>query len=171
MIDLPDEEIAAMGVRGPLKLDDVLFVAKKANRLAPTQVVRDDRIVGMDHIRTAVLHALRSMAEGRARAERPEVEFTRYLAARRTIRDAIDHVGLPDGASTGIIVSFGPHRHDAIEHIVGQLGLHEDDALIVADGEHLRAFGVTETQLSATSPARRLDIVLEMVASVDLMRS
>ncbi len=171
MMDDPDLQVAAVGVRGPLNLDDVLFMAKRAQKFGPLQVVRDDRVVGFDHIRTAVLHAQRALAEERAKADKPEVEFTRYLAARRTIREAIAHMGYPDGSQTAIVVALGAMRHAAIEYFCEQLGLDTDDALIVADDAHLEAFGITTTQVGATDPTVRFDLALEAVASVDLMRS
>ncbi len=171
MMDDAENQVAAVGVRGPLVLDDVLFMAKRAQKFGPLQVVRDDRVVGFDHIRSAAQHATRALAEGRAKADRPEVEFTRFLAARRTIREAIEHVGIPAGARTGIVVAMGEMRHAGIEYFCEQLGLDFDDSLIVADDAHLEAFGITQAQRDATDPTLHLDLALEAVASVDLMRS
>lgn len=170
-MDFPEEEVQITGVRGPLRLDDVLFAAKKASRLAPIQVVRDDRVVGPEHIRSAVVHAARALREGRAKADRPEVEFTRYLAGRRTIREAIDHMGIQDGAPSGIVVTLGPDRDKAMDYFVDALGLIEDDNVIAADMDHVRAFGITDEQIAATTPETAIDLVLEQVTSVDLMRS
>lgn len=170
MIDDSEEQVAATGVLGPLRLDDILFTAKKANRLAPLQVVRADRVVGMPHIVAAARMAKRCADEGRAGADRPEVEFTRFLAARRTIRDAIDHMGVPDDAPAGIVVAMGEHRHAAIELFVDALGLKVDDSVIAGGEDRLRAFGVTDEQLAATNPGVHDAIAVEMVCSVDLMR-
>ncbi len=170
MIDDAEQQVAATGVLGPLRLDDILFTAKKANRLAPLQVVRADRVVGMPHIVAAARMATRSANEGRAGADRPEVEFTRYLAARRTIRDAIDHMGVPDEAPAGIVVAMGEHRQAAIELFTDALGLKVDDALIQGGIDRLQAFGVSQEQLDATDSAMHDAIAVEMVCSVDLMR-
>lgn len=170
MMDVAEQELAATGILGPLRLDDLLFTAKKANRLAPLQVVRADRVVGMQHLLAAARMARRAAQEGRAGADRPEVEFTRYLAARRTIRDAIDHMGVPDEAPAAIVVAMGEHRIAALELFVDALGLRTDDGLIDADEQRLRSFGVTEAQLEATSRDAWPDIAVEMVCSVDLMR-
>lgn len=169
MRDFPDEQVAVAGVRGPLRLADVLFAAASSNRIAPLQVVRADRVVGFDHVRSAATHALRAQREGRMQAKTLEVEFTRYLAGERQIRKAIDKMGLHDGAASGVAVALGEHRRDALQHFVNALGLVEDDACVEASDEKLAAFGITERAISATTPSRRFDLALEAVAAVDLM--
>lgn len=172
MMDFPDDDVALAGVRGPLRLADVLFQAKKSARIAPLQAVRADRVVGADHVRSAARHARRALAEGRAHGKSLETEFTRYLAGERQVRAALDKVGIPDGGATeGVLVAFGPRRADAILHFADSLGLEHDDALVAASESKLIGFGITATQLAATTPARRLDLVLEAVAAVDLMRA
>lgn len=172
MLDFPDDDVALMGLRGPLRLEDVLFQAKKSTRIAPLQVVRADRVVGAEHVRSAARHASRSLREGRAHAKTLEVEFVRYLAGERQVKAALLKVGLPDdGAREGVAVAFGPHRKDALEHFSDSLGLVEDDGLAAATESKLVDFGITATQMAATTPARRLDLVLEAVAAVDLMRA
>lgn len=172
MLDFPDEDVALVGLRGRLGLEDVLFTARKSARIAPLQVVRADRVVGPAHVRSAALHARRSIAEGRAHARSLEVEFVRYLAGERQVKAALAKVGLPDaGAREAVAVAFGPSRRDALLHFADALGLVEDDGLADASEAKLRAFGVTDLQVAATTPARRLDLVLEAVAAVDLMRA
>lgn len=170
MMDFPAEQIALAGLRGPLRLQDILFAAQNSNRIAPLQVVRADRVVGPDHVRSAALHAHRSAREGRAQADAPEVEFLRYLAGERQIRKAIDKMGLPDGAPAGIAIALGEKRTDALRHLIHSLGLREDDGVIAADKDHLLSFGITEAQLAATTPTRHLDLALEAVAAVDLLK-
>lgn len=172
MIDFPDADAALVGVRGPLRLDDVLFQAKKTGRIAPIQIVRADRVVGADHVHSAAVHAQRAMAEGRNHAKTLEVEFVRYLAGERQVKAALEKVGIPDdGTQTGVVVAFGNKRIDALQHYLHALGLDEDDRVLAANESKLVDFGITAQQLSATTPARRLDLVLEAVAAVDLMRS
>ncbi len=166
MMDFDD--LAMQGVRGPLKLDDVLFMARKATKFGALQVVRDDRVCGADHIVHAATLAKRAHAEGRSSADKPEVEFLRYLAGKRTIREAIDHMGLPGDVETAILIAFGPQREAAIAYFMDQLGLDADDGLLVADEAHARAFGISDAQLAATTPERRLDLVLEAVAGTEL---
>ncbi len=172
MIDFPDAAMALVGVRGPLRLDDVLFQAKKSARIAPLQVVRADRVLGADHVHAATTHARRAIAEGRNHGKTLEVEFVRYLAGERQVRAALDKVGIPDaGTDAGVVVAFGDHRTDALRHYLHALGLDEDDAVLAPSEAKLVDFGVTALQLAATTPSRRMDLVLEAVAAVDLMRS
>jgi tRNA threonylcarbamoyladenosine modification (KEOPS) complex Cgi121 subunit len=169
MLDFPAEEVALVGVRGPLRLEDVLFQAKKSARIAPLQVVRDACVVGPDHVRWAAHHARRAIAEGRAQGKSLEVEFLRYLAGSRQIKAALEKAGLPDNSSTAVAIAFGPKRLDALEHFTDSLGLKEDDGLATASLAKLQAFGITDAAIAATTQERRLDLVLEAVARVDLL--
>ncbi len=168
MMTFDDGQVSLAAVRGPLKLEDALFVSKKSNRIAPLQLVRSDRVLGTDHVRHAARLAARAAAEGRAQADKPEVEFLRYLAGERQIADAITKMGLPEVALGAVVIGLGTKGKDAVEHFVHTLGLIEDDALLAPSESKLLDFGVTAAQLAATTPARRLDLVLEAVASVDL---
>ncbi|MGB0652162.1 MAG: KEOPS complex subunit Cgi121 [Thermoplasmatota archaeon] len=170
MNDDPDNQVAWAAARGPAKLADVLFTAKKVNRLAPTQVVRADRVLGDAHVRSAALHAHRAFAEGRNQADRLEVEFTRYLAGERQIKRAIAKMGLPDVADALVVVALGEKRTDAVQLFLHQLGLVEDDALADATPEKLADWGFTSEQFAATTPKVHGDLVLEAVAAVDLMK-
>ncbi len=170
MLDYPDEVSAFAGVHGPLRLDDVLLAAKKANRVAPLQILRADRVVGVDHLRSAAMHAQRAMNEGRNHADRLEVEFTRYAAGQRQIRKALDHMGVADGCPQAVVCAFGAKRADAIAYFIDFLGLKTDDAVMDASPAKLEQFGITATQMEATTPSRRLELALEAVAAVDLMR-
>lgn len=169
MIDFPAEELAMAGLRGPLKLEDVLFLAKKSQRIAPLQVVRADRVVGADHVRQAARCARRAIAEGRSQANSLETEFLRYLAAERQVKSALAKMGLPDVGDAAVAVAFGPKRRDALEHFAEAIGAPEDDGLVAASMAKLQAFGVSDAALQATTPERRLDLALEAVAAVDLM--
>jgi tRNA threonylcarbamoyladenosine modification (KEOPS) complex Cgi121 subunit len=169
MIDFPAEELALTGLVGPLRLEDILFQAKKSQRIAPLQVVRADRVVGADHVRQAARCARRAIAEGRAQANSLETEFLRYLAGERQVKSALAKMGLPELGDSAVAVAFGPKRQDALQHFAEALGAEEDDSLASASMAKLQAFGITETALLATTPERRLDLALEAVAAVDLM--
>lgn len=169
MLDLPDEGIAVAGVRGPLSLQDALFMAGKACRIAPVQVLRTDRVVSLDQLRSAAWHAHRAFRDGRNQADRLEVEFTRYVAGERQIKKALQKIGLRDENDTAILVALGDRRRDAVPYFLDGLGLREDDGLLADRPEALAAY-VTDEQRAATPAARHLDLVLEAVAAVDTFR-
>lgn len=164
------DEAAFEAVRGPLRLDDVLFQARKANRIAPLQVVRLDRIVGEDHVRSAAWHASRATAEGRNQADRLDVEFVRYLAGQRQIRKALETVGVGDGCPAALVVGFGEKGKDAVLYFVEGLGLAVQEPPKYAGTAALDALGVTDAMRRATPEALWPDLALERVAAVDLMR-
>lgn len=170
MMDFPEERVCVAVVVGPLRLEDLLFVAAKSNRIGPLQLARLDRIAGAAHIRSAAQHAQRAEAEGRMQAKSLEVEFMRYLAGERQIRRALEKMGVVDGAAHAVVVGLGPKRLDAVQHFVHSLGLKTDDGLLDGGPERVTAFGITAKQLAATTPAARHDLVLEAVAEVDILR-
>jgi tRNA threonylcarbamoyladenosine modification (KEOPS) complex Cgi121 subunit len=169
MMDFPAEDVALVGLCGPIKLEDVLFELRKSGRIAPVQVVRADRVVGADHVRQAARCARRAIAEGRAQGNTLETEFLRYLAGERQVKSALAKMGLPDVADGAVAIAFGPKRVDALQHLAHALAADEDDGLADASLAKLEAFGITAKAIAATTPARRLDLALEAVASVDLM--
>ncbi len=171
MIDDTELNLAATGVRGPLTLDNVIFQARKASRLAPLQVVRADRVIGFDHIRAAAHHAQRAMDEGRNKADDLAVEFVRYLSGKRTIREALGHMGVPKTCDTAVVVSIGEKRHDAIDYFADMLGLNQDNTLLEPTPQKLTDFGLPDALNSNTPEALRYDRILEAVAAVDLMRN
>src|SRR5690349_3744454 len=93
---IAEDGLCFTAVRGPLRLEDALFVAQKSGRIAPLQLARADRILGPEHVRQAARLAARAKAEGRMHAERDEVEFLRYLAGERNISRALEKLGLPE---------------------------------------------------------------------------
>lgn len=169
MKDWPEEQLTIAGVRGPIKLEDALFVGKKSNRISPLQVVRADRVMGTDHVRTAALHARRALAEERNQADSLDVEFLRYLAGKRQIKHALELMGLPAVADAAVVVGMGHKHHDAVAHFVDSLGLREDDAVLRPDPAALHHF-VGRDALEATDPSLHLDLVLEKVAEVDMLK-
>ncbi len=164
-----EPRFAATGIRGPLVLDDVLFTAAKANRIAPLQVMRADRVVGPDHLAAAVLHAHRAQQRGTAVADKPELEVLRFASGKRSIRAALDHLGAADGGD-GVVVALGAKGPDAVAYFLHHLGAQEDEALLAASPAKLAAFGIPEGRRLATPEAQHMDLVLEAVAAVTLAR-
>ncbi len=170
MITFDEPAMALTGLPGPHRLEDLLFQAKKASRIAPVQVLRADVVVSPEHLRSAWWHAERAIAEGRNHADRPEVEFTRYAAGERQIKRAMTKLGLPDPPGDVVLAALGPKGKDAVRYFVEGLGLRTDDALLDGGAAALDRFGITAAAREATQPERVLDLVLEQVAMVDLMR-
>lgn len=165
-----NDHIAVAGAVGPMSLEDTLYQARKTGRIAALQVLRADRVVGVDHLTSAAMHAQRAFDEGRNHADDLAVEFTRYVAGERQIRKALDKVGILDGSPAAAVVGLGEKAEDAVAHFLHALGLESDDSVLDATPEKLRGFGITDAQIEATAPERVTDLVLERVAAVDLMR-
>ena len=166
--DSPEHEVAWAAVSGPLRLENVLFQAKKSGRLAPLQIVNANLVVGTRHITEAARMCNRARAEGRGQADRTEIDFLRYLAGEPQIQKAIEKMGILDECDAAVVIALGPRRMDALRHFVEALGCKEDDTLLEADETTLAAFGITETQIQAATTGRAMDLIVEAVARVDL---
>lgn len=169
ILDDPENQVAALSMKGPIRTDDALFVAGKSQRIAVLQLLRADRVVGFDHIRHAAHLAQRAMREGRNQAKTLDVEFLRYAAGERQIRLAIAKMGIQDQTDL-IAVAFGDKRKDALQHFQHATGYPIDPSVLVADLQHAADFGIEIPALDATTPERRLDLVLEAVGAVDLLK-
>ena len=171
ILDDAEIQVCATGYRRAHPLEDLLFLAQKSNRIAPIQLLRHDRVVGWDHVRHAAKLAQRAMKEGRNHAKTLDVEFLRYASGKRQIKEALQLLGIPASNDGAIVVAFGPKRMDAMQHFLHAIAENPDDTLLVADLQHLADFGVEVAALDATPAERRLDLVLEKVALVDVQRN
>lgn len=160
-----------IGVRGPISLEDVLFLSKKGNRIGTVQVIRADRVLGRTHVESAIQHAERAWEEGRAHAKSLDVEFIRYVAGERQIRRAIEKMGIPETCDSAVIVGLGPNGDDAAHYLHDGLGAKRDDSVLEPSMDKLLAFGISSNQLAATTPGNEFDLALEAVAEVDLLRT
>src|SRR5438874_6721338 len=102
------------------------------------QLLRADRIYGVDHLRHAAALAARAFAEGRARSADVATETLLYAAGERQIGKALARLGLQDGARGVAVVSWVEWAPPA--------GWTRDDGELAGGPRVLDAFGIGEVE-------------------------
>lgn len=132
------------------------------------QLLRADRVYGLDHLRHAARLAARALAEGRARSPELATETLLYAAGERQVGKAIAFLGLHEGAQVVAAVAWDPR---ALARLADAEGWHRDDALLAGGPAVLDAFGIGATERAMLPPARWDELILERVALVDVLKA
>lgn len=143
--------------------DGVVGAAKKAK--IEVLVLRSDMVFGSDHLRSALYHAKRAIREGRNASDSLSMETLLYASGERQLNTAIKKVAVDDGCEEVVIAQLTPGSIDIGASWAPMPGIkarHETDDLI--------KFGVTLEELANIDPERALDLVLERVAAVDVLK-
>lgn len=159
-------DLNILGARGtfvdiPAALQKVSDLEKAHD--STIQLLRADRIIGREHIETAVELASRSWSNS-PRAKTLGMEILLYAAAERQISMAIEKLGITQGMSKFAVVIVG--SADTAE-VLNELGLERDDTVLDSEGKDHSIFGFTEMELTMASIP---DLVLERMALNELNR-
>ncbi|MGQ9587464.1 MAG: KEOPS complex subunit Cgi121 [Thermoplasmata archaeon] len=127
-------------------------------------IIRADMVFGIDHLRSAVYHARRSMQEGTNASGSLTMETLLYASGEKQLSSAIKKMSF-DRETEEIVVaalsegSFEPPSnwrrlsdplHGSVERLV--------------------RFGITEEELSTLKGRNLAELVLEKVAAVDILK-
>jgi len=127
------------------------------------QLLRADRIYGVDHLRHAAALAARAFAEERARSADVATETLLYAAGERQIGKALAFLGLEEGARAVAVVAFASWVPPAT--------WTRDDGALAGGAHVLDAFGIGATERAMLPRERWGDLVLERVALTDVLKS
>ncbi len=157
-------DVQVLGARGdPGDPEQRLAVARRVREL---QILDARLVCGADHLTSAFEHAERAMREGTNVAKSLAVEFVVYASGERQIADALAKMGIREDTTEFAIVVFGGGANGVLE----ALNLERDDSVLAATPAKLRAFGLTDAELSSVPLEQAADLVLERVALVDLLK-
>lgn len=134
----------------------------------PIQLLRADRVYGADHLRHAASLATRAIAQGRARSVDLATETLLYAAGERQVHKAIAILGLVEGTTGIAAVAWDDAALDAVAR---EQGWARDDALLDGSEATLDALGISAAERAMVPRARWSDLVLEKVATVDVLKS
>jgi KEOPS complex subunit Cgi121 len=165
-------------VSGDLNIDTILKKVQQfstENKLV-IQLFNADFIYGEDHLRTAFHHANRSM-EDKAISDSLSMEILLYAASEYQIKNALAKLGIkPDTTKIAFII-IGELSDPAkiIEEFLqelctGKLKLERTDEVLVGDRNTLTQFGIPDKELAAVPEDRWLDLILERVALLDIIK-
>lgn len=140
-------------------------ILKKASVAgAEVLVVDGARVFGLGHLDSAVFHARRAIDEGRNSSDSVAMEALLYASGERQLNSAIAKMGVTE-ETTEVVAAF--LSDEGFDMGVGWEVLPSTWSL---DNDRLVAFGITEQELGTVGPERRSELVLEMVAAVDLLK-
>lgn len=128
-------------------------------------VARADMIFGMDHLRSALHHARRAIEEGTNSSESLAMETLLYASGERQLSTAIKKMSVSDQTEELIVarLTAGPLEPDeAWRDLEDDTTGHRSDRLL--------QFGITTAELSTIGEKSPLELVLERVAAVDIMK-
>lgn len=146
------------GFRTDMDAKDILrIIHEKGGEAA---IVDASRVLGEDHIRSAMMHAERSFANGTNRSKTLLTEFLMYMAGERQISKALDAMS-PHSDEVVVILTDGNGS------ILNDLEMKRDDSLIDATLEKAKALGFHQNGMDI-SPE---DLALEMVAMLDILKN
>ncbi len=150
-------------VEGDLAMGFFDTITKEAKAAgADVLVLRSDMIFGLDHLRSALYHAMTSFLEGTNSSDSLAMETLLYASGERQLNSAIRKMSV-DASTRRIVVArlqgdFRPRP-----------GWKELEARASdISKERLIRFGVTEQELSTVRDGQ--DLVLEKVAAVDVLK-
>jgi len=131
-----------------------------------------DTVAGSAHVRSALFHAARSCREGRAIANSFEVEALLYAAGSRQCAIATGF-GVHRGSNRSYI-AVCPASRGAADALAGLVDFNTDDWETIGENKQDRLmalFAITSLELEAAGgPSRLVDLVLERVALLDVLK-
>ena len=127
-------------------------------------VMRSDMVFGPDHLRSALYHARRALAEGTNSSDSLSMETMLYASGERQLGSAIKKM-LADDATEEVVVA---------QLTAGDLPQGEGWRALGPDRapapERLIRFGITPEELSTIGSRDPAELVLEKVAAVDIVK-
>ena len=133
-------------------------------------------IYGKDHLNSAFTHAKRAFDHDRATASVLAMEILLYASGEYQIKNAIDKLGVKeDSEEIAVLINDENNRSEQeLDNIFAEFlkvfGFTRDDGVLNGDVETLESFGISRDELSAIPENKRLELVLEKVALVDIQK-
>jgi tRNA threonylcarbamoyladenosine modification (KEOPS) complex Cgi121 subunit len=150
------------GMAGPL-MDRMLRIADESG--ISLLIIKADMTFGPDHLASAWYHARKAFDEGRNSSDSLAMETLLYASGERQLSSAIRKMGV-DGDTTGVVVArLTPGEFEPEEGWI-----HFADVGQKPEGDRLARFGISPEEMGTIDEEDWLDLVLERVAAVDLIR-
>ncbi|UCG69595.1 MAG: hypothetical protein JSV09_00795 [Thermoplasmata archaeon] len=160
-------KITIMGGRGRIDSAD-MFIKKAREYIKEGDVLLQfldaDKVLGKEHIYSAFEHADRAFERGDNISTTKAMEILIYAAGEPQISNALEKIGLKDGCERIAIIA----QDDLdIDGLLTHLDLKMDDEVLEFSEQKLKAFGISEKEISAVEKTKISDLILERVAMVD----
>jgi len=154
--------------------ETVLLRLREVDEKVEAQILDVAGIAGIDHLRFAVLNALKAQAQGKQATGALAVEILLYASGQRQIKNAIAHLGVSQESKHVAVVAVAGERA-ALERLVNELpnitmGSLDESVLQEGDAATIRRiFGLSENQIEAVAgkgsrKERMTELVIEKMA-------
>jgi len=141
---------------------------RRASELDAEIVLMDaDKVCGIDHLDSAVFHARRAFERGTNASNTLGMEVILYASGERQISKAKKKMGLHQDTEKVALVVLGP---EDVDQVLGDLDLRRDDSVLECSLEKGTAFGIDRTELDTVGEGMLVDLVLEKVAFVEVLK-
>jgi len=127
-------------------------------------VVRADMVFGMDHLRSALYHARRSMQEGRNASDSLAMETLLYASGERQLSSAIKKMSIDEQTEEIVVAKL---NEGSFEPVGDWQRLSDSPEGSI---ERLVRFGITKEELSTLKGRNPAELILERVAAVDILK-
>lgn len=141
------------------------ILAKYADSGAQLLILESRMVFGRDHLASAHHHALKAVREGRNASDSMVMETMLYASGERQLGNAIRKMNVGPETSEIVIALLGG---DGVEPEGGWRPL-ADGPEDVPEDRYLR-FGFVREELGTVRVEKRVDLVLERVAAVDVLK-
>ncbi len=126
-----------------------------------------DLVFGKEHIESAVEHAIRAFERDKNVASTKMMEVLLYASGERQLSTAIKKMGIGTKTRDVAVVVSDCER---LDDVVTTLGIRRDDSKLEGRVEMLGRFGISKKAIASVPKVKVLDLVLERVAMVDMLK-
>ena len=131
------------------------------------QFIDADKVLGKEHMLSAVEHAYRSFERKENISSSKAMEILIYAAGEPQISMALEKIGLKDGCENIALVIDGDLD---INDLLAHLELERDDEVLEYKEFKLKEFGIGKGEITAVEKDKIKELVLERVSMVDVKK-
>lgn len=131
------------------------------------QVFNADFIFGVEHIKSAVYHAIRAFKTHTNSCKTLALEILLYASAERQLKDAFAKIGIKKGNKRIALVIVGDKIQFEINKLTRALSIIQKQGVLRPVYSNLLKFGIKDVELK-TICKKGHELVLEKVALVEL---
>jgi len=151
-----DRYVMITGVRDVKILDSGILLQqlRSFSINVEVQILDVKGTAGKDHLRFAVLNALKGRAQGKQITESFAVEVLLYASAQRQIKNAIAALGVSTDSKSLAVIAIANDRHmlERLESELANIVGGRSDESVLQEGDEAtvrRIFGITDDQVRA----------------------
>lgn len=140
-------------------------VEPNKERRTQVLVTRADMVFGVDHLRTALYHAKKAIAEGRNASDSLALETLLYASGERQLSSALKKMTVDEGTVEVVVAKLSEGAFKPKPSWKSMPDEQEEPSR-----ERLLKFGITDAELATVGDKSHVELVLEKVAAVDVLK-